>query len=283
MSGNTWIFLGIIAAAFAAGAIPYGYYIKSKVDNSPKEHVQVVSNQQSGGITAANIENLNITNTTNSTSNINIEKSKRDIQTALTYQTEIHHFYCKFKTCLNWTLPTGNNVDNEVDKIFNYGQNYAQAINLNKITKEIIVKIFTKYDFAKPMQNFYNEKNNFKPTGFNNILGILKYFNSQLEKYMNKYGSSTSSDLTLKIEYMQRMVDSIISSIRLDLNSSRKINSSTIKSIAELFYLMREDFFIMKKNYTSQVTGGFPVVAGKVLKSDAKNGEMMVETQFSDY
>lgn len=38
MSGNTWIILGGIAAAFAATAIPYGFHLKSKGKSSAKIH-----------------------------------------------------------------------------------------------------------------------------------------------------------------------------------------------------------------------------------------------------
>ncbi len=140
------------------------------------DSVIVNSNNQKGGITAGNIESLQITNVNPQNNAIESEQIRKDQQLALIYQSEPLH---QFKTCLRWTLPLGNNVDYEIDEVFNYGINFAEGINYVEISTKIVSKIFTKYDFTKPMVNFYSETD-FKPTGFNNVLGMLEYFDEQL-------------------------------------------------------------------------------------------------------
>ncbi len=207
---------------------------------------------------------------------------QRDAQTALLYQTEISYFLSKFKTCLHWTLPVGKYVDQEIDNVFNYGSNFAKQIDLNSLSKALIITIFTKYDFTYPMVNFIGEKN-FHPTGFHNLLGILDYLKDQLEKHLNKYGGSISTELASHIEYTIHVVKSTTSSIRLDLKSQKHITTQTISLIADLILLIRDDFQLMKLKYTKNIAGGFPVLFGKVTKSHKTDGEIIVETQFSNY
>jgi hypothetical protein len=262
-------------------AVKNGNHTKSET-SKPKDTHKVSSKNQTGGITAGHIGTININPPLASENNIDINQLKRDGQTALLYQTEISHFLQKFKTCLHWTLPSGDNTDNEIDTVFNYGINFAKAIDLDNVSKGIVIKIFSKYDFSKPMANYYGEKN-FHPTGFNNLLGILKYLDHQLEKHLNKYGGSTSTELTSRIEYMQRMVQSTITSICLDLGSQNQVAAQSVSLIADLVFLMCEDFQLMRKKYTKNITGGFPVVAGKVTRSHKTEGSISVETQFSNY
>jgi hypothetical protein len=262
-------------------AVKNGKHIKSEASKS-KETYKVSSKNQTGGITAGNIDTININTLQASGRNLDINQLKIDEHIALLYQTEISHFLQKFKTCLHWTLPLGDNADNEIDAVFNYGINIAKAVDCDKLSKDLVTKIFSKYDFAKPMAN-YSGENNFRPTGFNNFIGIMKYLDLQIEKHLNKYGSSTSSELTSRIEYMQRMVQSTITSIRFDLGSNNSIAEQTVSLIADLIFLMCEDFNLMKKNYTKDITGGYPVLVGKVIKSHNTNGKILVETQFSDY
>lgn len=222
-------------------------------------------------------------NSDNSTlSKMQQEQLKKDIQTALIYQTEINHFYVKFKTCLHWSLPLGGNIDKNLDSVFNYGLNFTKGIDFNRITKKLIVDIFIQNDFRRLMPN-YSGVGNFNPTGFNNLLGILDYFNEQIEKHLNKYGSSTTSELTNRIEYMHNFVISTIRNIRLDLNSFANTTKQTAENIADLLILMRDDFNIMKAQYTKNIKGGYPVSIGTVTKSDSKNGSIVVESQFSRY
>lgn len=272
---SLWNKIGLIGAfASIIGLVLFFIPAESKV--------KVKSVNQTGGITAGKIDNINITTVNETNLNEEMEQKKKDAQTALIYQTEISHFFYKFKTCLHWTLPSGNLVDKEIDLAFNYGVNFSQGINYENISERTVIKIFTNYNFANKMPNYVGEEN-FSPTGFNNLIGILEYFDRQLDKYLNKYGGSTSTNLSGHIEYMQRMTQSTISSIRLDLHSDKKINQSTIKNIAELILLMRNDFLLMENNYTNNISGGYPIVAGKVLKSDKTDGSILVETQFSNY
>lgn len=236
---------------------------------------KVKSNNQSGGITAGHIDNINIITIKET------EQKKKDSQTALIYQSEILHFMYKFRTCLHWTLPLGNDLDKEINNVFHYGPDLTSGYDLNKITEDDVKKIFTKYNFAEVMPNYIGESN-FKPTGFNNILGILEYFNQQLEKHLNKYGSSISTDLSTRIEYMQRMTQSTITCIRIDLGANKRISNPVIDSISSLILLMRDDYLLMN-NYTKNISGGYPISFGTVTKADEKDGEMIVETQFSGY
>lgn len=217
-----------------------------------------------------------------SLSKIQQEQLKKDIQAALIYQTEINHFYAKFKFCLHWTLPLGVNIDKNLDEVFNYGINISKGVDFNRITKELISEIFIENNFRMKMLN-YSCDGDYKPTGFNNLLGILNYFNEQMEKHLNKYGSSTSSELTNRIEYMQNMTISTIRIIRFDLHSFTITKRQTSDVIADLLVLMRNDFHTMKSQYTKDIEGGYPVSIGIVSKSDSKDGEIVVESLFSEY
>jgi|GEM_PF-2714404 len=214
--------------------------------------------------------------------NIRKEQFRKDSQTALLYQTEIKYFFAKFKTCLHWSLPLGKNINKELDEIFNYGANYSKEICFNKMTKEIISNIFVYNEFRSIMPN-YSSRQNFKPTGFNNILGILNYFYTQVETHLNKYASSTSYELTSRIEYNQKMVVNTIRAIRLDLNSFSSTKKQTADNIAELLILMRDELNTLKINYFKEDEIDYPLIIGTVTKSDSINGSIVIETQFSPY
>ena len=209
-------------------------------------------------------------------------KSEKDIEAALMYQTQISLYFQKFKTCLHWSLPLKENTDKDIDTVFNYAHNYAKAINLETLTPEVGNKIFTTYNFKNVMLN-YSGAENFHPTGYNNLLGILGYFKSELEKILFKYGSSMNSDLSTRIDYAIKTTESVITSIRLDIRTKEITNENSAEVISNHLVLLRDDFVLMKKEYTNNVEGGFPVLVGKVNKVDKENGSMSVETQFDGY
>ena len=64
MSANGWIVLGILALAFSAFAIPYGFHLRgeSAKESAPKPSVAVMSQGQKNGITAntVSIENMTV-------------------------------------------------------------------------------------------------------------------------------------------------------------------------------------------------------------------------------
>lgn len=239
---------------------------------------KVESENQSGGITAGQIGTVNIS----LNQETNNEQLKRDSQVAFIYQTEIVHFLVKFKTCLRWSLPIGDRIEKEIDEVFKYGEKFTEGIEIEKITKELMVKIFTNYEFRKIMPYFYTDSD-FKPTGYNNLLGIMSYLDSQLEKHLNKYGSNISVELSNKIEYTQRMIQSEISSIKLDLNVYSTTSLIQAENISKLFVLLRDEYTLIREKYTKDMTGGFPIAVGKITKVHETDGELTLESQFSDY
>lgn len=210
------------------------------------------------------------------------EQFEKDSHYALIYQSEISHFFVKFRTCLHWTLPLGENIDIEIDSVFNYGRNLSSEFDLNKISKPIVEKIFSNYNFRNIMPNYVGEAN-FHPSGFSNLLGILTYLERQIGIHLSKYGATISSELTTKSEYLQRTILSTITSIRLDKQSSSTTTKQTIEQISGLLILMKDEINMLKERYTKNIEGGYPIVIGKVTKSHKTDGEIMVETQFSNY
>ncbi|POY40830.1 hypothetical protein C3L50_04860 [Flavobacterium alvei] len=215
-------------------------------------------------------------------SNKNVIKNEKDVEAALMYQTQISLFYHKFKTCLNWTLPIKENIDKNVDKVFNYGPNYVQPVNFENLTPEIASKIFTSYNFKNVMANYSGTKD-FHPTGYNNLLGILENLKSELEKILFKYGSTMNSNLSSRIDYSIKMTESVITSIRIDVKSKKITDKNSADIIANHLVLLKDDFLLMKKEYTNNIEGGFPIMVGKVEKVDKENGSIRIETQFSGY
>ena len=108
-------------------------------------------------------------------------------------------------------------------------------------------------------------------------------FNEKINDILNKYGSSISSDLNIKIEYIAYYAKSIGISIRMDMENEGYLGKKTIKQIEELFLILRDDSSYIENKYLKNVTGGYPVLIGKVIKSDAINGEILVESEFVKY
>lgn len=256
-----------IIAALITGFAGYKMYILKK-DEENKKHTELLSSNEK--IKDGIIENQ---------SQVQLEKDK---QFALIYQTEISHFFSKYRTCLHWTLPLDENTDKEIDSVFSYGVNLAKGFDLNSISKPIIIKTFREYNFRNIMPNFIGNEN-FHPTGFSNLLGILEYLENQLEEHLGKYGGAISIELSTKAEYLQRMISSTTSSIRLDKVTNETTSMQTIEIIADLILLLVEDTNFLHQEYTKDVVGGYPIVVGTVTKSHDTDGEMVVETQFSNY
>lgn len=266
-----WNKIGIIGSIASIIGLLLFFITK---DNS----VEVNSRNQSGGITAGHIENVNVKLDDKN----NVENLKRDANVGLIYQTEISHLILKFRVLLHWSLPLGDDANKKIDKIFKYNTDLSKAIDFNQISKDNISYIFNEYDLTKPMPN-YSDLNNYKPNGFNNLLGILTYFENQLGVHLDKYGGAVSTDLSVRMEYMQRTAKSTISTIRTDLQLNNQISSSGIKVIADFFELLRDDYLLMRSNYTQNMTGGYPINVGKVTKVDEKDGGMVFESEFSNY
>lgn len=218
----------------------------------------------------------------NALSKIQQEQFKKDCQVAKMYEMEISHFFIKFKYCLHWSLPLGKFVDYKVDEVFNYGVNFTKVINFNKMSNQFLIDLFTTYEFRNPMMNF-QEDTTFKPTSFHNLIGILEYFENQIEKHLNKFGSSISTELGSRMEYMHRMVQSVISNIRIEIRTNSSMTRKFASDLSDFFMLLNDELIIIKESYTKYVTGGYPISVGKVTKSDKTNGTIMVETQFGKY
>lgn len=284
--GMNEIIIGIICSVIGLLLTIYGGLkvndgwknINEKTEKINKTTFNVKSENQNGGVTVGQVQNLNIVSDNKS----DIEQQKKDSQLALIYQTEINHFFTNFKICLHWSLPLGSDVDKEIDAAFNYGRDFSEGIDFDRVTNALIMRIFTDYEFRNVMPNYVG-KQDLKPTGFNNLLGILEYFDKQIEKNLGKYASNVSTELTTKIEYTQRTTQSTISNLRLDLKSLDKTNNQTAKSIADLLIQLKEDYFFMKENYTKNISGGYPISIGKVSKVDDKEGQMIVQAHFSSY
>jgi hypothetical protein len=225
---------------------------------------------------------LTSNSTENALSQIQQEQFKKDCQVAKMYEMEISHFFIKFKYCLHWSLPHGKMIDKKVDEVFNYGVNLTKGIQFNKMSKQFLIDLFMKYDFRNPMINFQGDTS-FKPTSFHNLIGILEFFEKQLEKHLTKFGSSISTELSTRLEYMHRMTQSVISNIRLELRTNSTMTSMFANDIADFLISLNDDLNKIKDSYTKYVTGGFPISVGKVTKSDKTNGSIMVETQFGKY
>lgn len=206
----------------------------------------------------------------------------KDVETALAYQTEISSFYIKFKTCLHWSLPLNSKLDKEIDTVFNYGPNYANGIVFENISNDLMLNIFTRYEFRNIMPN-YSGNYNFRPTSYNNFLGILEHLKKQLDNILFKYGSSIPTELSTRLEFASRSTENLISSIRIDLKSEKITSKKSAQAIATFMLLLRDDYLLMIKKYTSDVEGSFPILAGKVIKSHETQGQIAVESQFSNY
>ena len=208
-----------------------------------------------------------------------IKQRDRDVQLARSYQTEILHFYSQFQICLHWTLPIGQDADAEIDRIFKYNRDLVKGIDLGAMHREVVINIFTKYDFAKPMENYDGEKG-LNPTGFNHVLGNLGRFGHQLEKHLEKYGSSASSDLTSRLDYAQRMAKAETRSIRLDLQMEGSLADKTAEGIADFLMLLRSDLFWLQESYGAAVD---PVLFGKVPKIHPTDGSIVIPWEYGKY
>ena len=53
-------------------------------------------------------------------------------------------------------LPLGKAADVKIDSVFGYNQ-LGKAIKLEEIDKRAVAEIFSRYDFSKPMPNFFGD------------------------------------------------------------------------------------------------------------------------------
>jgi hypothetical protein len=206
---------------------------------------------------------------------------QRDLNAQLgrLYQTEINRFYSQFAVCLHWTLPLGQDADAKIDNVFRYNRDLADGIDLGAMNRGIVMYIFQKYDFAKPMKN-YNGEHGFNPTGFNHVLGNLGRFEHQVEKHLEKYGNSASSEITSRLEYAQMIAKAETDSIRLDLNFHGALGEKTIEGIADFLLLLSSDLLWLQDKFGSSV---YPVLIGKVLKSHPTEGSIVVIWEYGKY
>lgn len=210
------------------------------------------------------------------------DSQKRDTQAAEIYKMDLSRFWVDFKVCLRWMLPLNSSIDEEVDAVFHYGSDFlSEGVDLQNLKKEVIVKIFRDYRFERVMPNYSGSFSD--PTGFKNLLGILGYLDKQLKDLLSKYGGSMSPELSTRIEYMQRSIESAETKIRLDLASNGQILPQGIDTIADLIVLMRDDFLYMDNSYPGVTGGGYPIAVGTVTKSDPQDGSILFETWFSNY
>ena len=173
----------------------------------------------------------------------------------------------------------GQQADAKIDSVFRYNRDLRKGIDLSAVDRVIVRDIFQNYDFAKPMANYDGEPG-FHPTGFNHVLGNLGRFRHQVETHLGKYGNSASSELTTRLESAHRIAKAESDSIRLDLQMHGALGQQTIGGLSDFVCLLRDDLFLMQEEYTS---GVYPVLVGKVLKSDPEHGSIVVIWEYGKY
>ena len=246
----------------------------------PSDKISIKSKNQSGGITAQKVEN-NYYNTT--VTDDNLESLKRDANLAIIYRDELSHFFLKFKTCLYWSIPLKDQMNNEFGYSNNPTDHIFERLKMTDISRDLLIKIFNQYDFTAKMINYEGTANGMTPTGYRNILGILKYLNAQIESHLEKYGGSVSTDLSIKLEYMNRTINNNISNIKEDMLINKSISIQTKESLADLIVLIIKDHQIMVDDYLQNSSGGYPIKVGRMQKSPETNGSLTIQTEFSDY
>ena len=207
------------------------------------------------------------------------KQQKIDIQLTQSYQTEIVNFFTQFKICLHWTLPLGENADLLIDSVFFYNSNLLRAIKVDKINHKLVKDIFVRHDFTKQMKN-YNDIQNLNPTGLNHILGNLARFNHQVNEHLKKYGSTSSSHITERIEYVNHIAKAVSEKIKLDMGVKDELYESTMDMISEFVCYLQEDLYWIQEEYGSDVN---PILIGEVTKSDSVNGEIAVRWEYGKY
>jgi hypothetical protein len=83
MTGNTWIALGVIALAFSAIAIPYGFHLKS--NQQPQIKQETAGERSPNVIIEASSSNISINQKSSGTKSPNIVSGKEGASVKVVY------------------------------------------------------------------------------------------------------------------------------------------------------------------------------------------------------
>jgi len=134
---------------------------------------------------------------------------ERDVIIAKQYRIALNVFLAKFRIYLV-CLPDYKSLDKDIIEVFD-PDHLTKAVQVSKITPELIEKLFTFHDFSKPVgDNCHFESNKQPVTTSDLFLYEIRVLNKGCSNILLKYASAGQPKLINKIEVMKNRTDNLI-------------------------------------------------------------------------
>lgn len=167
-----------------------------------------------------------------------VSYSEKDKIIANKYFYALSEFLVKFRLNLHMLI-SPIDIDPKIEQALHPGSDlFQKAPDLDKVDDNLILAIFTKYDFTKPAINFTPSPGQTHPTNIDMLIGELSSLNKKCDDILIKYASNGDPKLIQDIEIMKNRTDNLIGSFGLKYGSLNDKNN--LDSLVEFFSLFRK-------------------------------------------
>ena len=171
--------------------------------------------------------------------------SARDRIIADQYFMALNVFLVKFRMNLH-CLPLSDPIEPEIEEAFHPGVDLLKTgVDLGKIDAELIKRIFTTYDFSKPMVNYKPAAGGHNPTNAEFLTGELLTLNERCVEILAKYTGTGNPSLIQQIELMKNRTDSLLGPF--GPGDYSQLSKDNLYSLGEVFELLTTSFDLIDK------------------------------------